>query len=72
MDVIERANDFEIGWPTGPIYSGDYPQVMKDTMKERLPTFTPEEKKLSVTTLWVTSTTPFLTIPFFSIHPSTV
>lgn len=36
----------KMGWGAAPIWSGDYPQVMRDTMGDHLPTFTEEEKKL--------------------------
>lgn len=39
----ERSNLFWLGWFADPIYFGDYPQVMKDILGPRLPTFTPEE-----------------------------
>ena len=45
-DAAERALLFFVGWFADPIYLGDYPQVMKDRLGERLPEFTPEEKFL--------------------------
>jgi beta-glucosidase/6-phospho-beta-glucosidase/beta-galactosidase len=42
-----RALDFSAGWFGNPVYiSGDYPQSMKDTLRDLLPSFTPEEKRL--------------------------
>lgn len=44
--AAQREMDFWLGWYADPIWKGDYPQVMKDTLKDRLPSFTEEEKKL--------------------------
>ncbi len=44
--AAERALLFFVGWFADPIYLGDYPQVMKDRLGERLPRFTQEEKLL--------------------------
>ncbi|XP_050221943.1 beta-glucosidase 24-like [Mercurialis annua] len=41
----KRALDFGIGWFMEPLVYGDYPSSMKKLVKERLPTFTEEEKK---------------------------
>lgn len=45
-DAAERALLFFLGWFADPVYFGDYPQVMKDRLGERLPLFTDEEKEL--------------------------
>lgn len=45
-EAAERALLFFLGWFADPIYLGDYPDVMKNRLGERLPEFTPEEKKL--------------------------
>ncbi|GAB9470946.1 Beta-galactosidase [Globisporangium polare] len=45
-EAAERAVTFILGWHADPIYFGDYPQVMKDRVGERLPEFTEDEKKL--------------------------
>lgn len=45
-EAAERALLFFLGWFADPIYIGDYPQVMKDRVGERLPQFTDEEKDL--------------------------
>ncbi|CAN8070998.1 unnamed protein product [Agarophyton chilense] len=42
----ERTLDFELGWFADPIYIGDYPQSMRETLGPRLPTFSEEEKAL--------------------------
>ncbi|MEI6864860.1 GH1 family beta-glucosidase [Flavicella sp.] len=45
-EAAERALEFFLAWFTDPVYLGDYPQVMKDRLGDRLPTFSEEEKKL--------------------------
>jgi len=47
-DVImaNRAMDFFLGWFADPITFGDYPAIMKEVLKDRLPTFSAEERKL--------------------------
>lgn len=42
-EAAERALQFFLGWFADPVYFGDYPQVMKDRLGDRLPEFTPEE-----------------------------
>lgn len=44
--AAERRNVFWGGWFWDPIFFGDYPQIMKDLVGERLPTFTTEQSKL--------------------------
>jgi len=44
--AAQRALLFFLGWFADPIYLGDYPQVMKDRLGDRLPSFTLEEQKL--------------------------
>ena len=44
--AAERALLFFLGWFADPIFLGDYPQVMKDRLGNRLPEFTSEEKNL--------------------------
>lgn len=49
----DRAMQFSTGWFANPVFLGDYPQVMKDLVKDKstaaglghsmLPEFTPEE-----------------------------
>jgi len=46
IEAAERALLFFLGWFADPIFLGDYPQVMKDRLGDRLPTFTDEQKKL--------------------------
>ncbi|XP_020710414.2 myrosinase 1-like [Athalia rosae] len=55
-ETIERAFQFDCGWIMSPIYTGDYPEVMKTRIAERsalqnypfsrLPEFTDEWKKI--------------------------
>ncbi|GCB71813.1 hypothetical protein scyTo_0008938 [Scyliorhinus torazame] len=54
IEAAERYIQFYLGWFANPIFSGDYPQVMKDCIGRkssqeglsvsRLPAFTPQEK----------------------------
>ncbi len=44
--AAQRAIEFFLAWFADPIYKGDYPQVMKDRVGDRLPKFTEEEKKM--------------------------
>ena len=44
--AAQRSLEFFLGWFTDPLYFGDYPQVMKDRVGDRLPIFTDEEKEL--------------------------
>ena len=45
-EAAERALLFFLGWFADPIYKGDYPEVMRKRLGERLPKFTGEEKAL--------------------------
>jgi len=44
--AAQRSLEFLLGWFTDPLYFGDYPQVMKDRVGDRLPQFTDAEKAL--------------------------
>ncbi|CAM9426799.1 unnamed protein product [Ectocarpus sp. 12 AP-2014] len=44
--TAERFMEFQLAWWADPIYFGDYPQVMKDVVGDRLPVFTEEESAL--------------------------
>ncbi len=44
--AAQRALEFFLAWFADPVYTGDYPAVMKERLGDRLPTFTDAEKKL--------------------------
>jgi len=44
-EAAERALLFFLGWFADPVYRGDYPQVMKDRLADRLPEFTNQQKQ---------------------------
>nr|XP_028948106.1 beta-glucosidase 13-like [Malus domestica] len=44
--AAKRLFDFYLGWLMGPLVFGKYPQSMRELVKERLPTFSAEEKSL--------------------------
>ncbi|CAI9762216.1 unnamed protein product [Fraxinus pennsylvanica] len=44
--AASRAIDFMLGWFVAPIVTGDYPLTMRERVGERLPKFSPEQKKL--------------------------
>lgn len=44
--AAERALEFFLAWFADPIYKGDYPEVMKEKLEERLPKFSEAEKKI--------------------------
>lgn len=43
--AAERALEFFLGWFADPLYLGDYPQSMRDTLGNLLPEFTEAEKR---------------------------
>lgn len=44
--AAERALQFFLGWFADPVYKGDYPSVMKERLKEKLPEFSKAEQQL--------------------------
>jgi len=44
--AAQRRMEFTLGWLADPVFKGDYPKSMRDTVGERLPVFTEEERKL--------------------------
>ncbi|TDH67349.1 hypothetical protein CCR75_008317 [Bremia lactucae] len=46
LAAIERKMQFDLGWFWMPLVSGDYPEIMRHRVGERLPRFTPEESVL--------------------------
>nr|VDD04771.1 unnamed protein product [Brassica oleracea] len=45
VEGCNRAMDFMIGWHHHPTAYGDYPDTMKKSVGDRLPSFTPEQSK---------------------------
>ncbi|KAI4345301.1 hypothetical protein L6164_012437 [Bauhinia variegata] len=41
--AAERGRDFKLGWFLRPLVSGDYPDIMRELVGRRLPTFTAEQ-----------------------------
>ena len=41
--AAERALEFFLGWFADPLYRGDYPDVMRERVGERLPKFSPDD-----------------------------
>ncbi|KAG6945884.1 hypothetical protein JG688_00016324 [Phytophthora aleatoria] len=48
LDVaaVERKMQFDLGWFLMPLVTGDYPEIMRERVGERLPRFTAEEAAL--------------------------
>ena len=46
VEAVKRSLIFQLGWFAEPIFLGDYPQLMKDIVGDRLPKFTDEERSL--------------------------
>lgn len=44
IKAAQRGLDFELGWFAHPVYFGDYPDVMRETVGDRLPRFTEDEQ----------------------------
>lgn len=44
--AAKRGMAFTLGWTLDPIMKGDYPDIMKEIVGDRLPTFTKEDKEL--------------------------
>ncbi|GJN13500.1 hypothetical protein PR202_gb00212 [Eleusine coracana subsp. coracana] len=44
-EAQHRFIDYNLGWFLEPLYRGDYPFSMRALIRERLPYFTPEERK---------------------------
>jgi len=45
MDAAERAMLFQFGWFMEPAVTGDYPQVMRERLGDRLPQFTKRQSR---------------------------
>lgn len=50
-DAAERAMIFQYSWLTDPLVFGDYPKEMRDKVGDRLPIFSPEDKREMVGSL---------------------
>lgn len=46
--AAQRALEFFLGWFADPIFRGDYPEVMRRRLGNRLPHFSPEESALLI------------------------
>jgi beta-glucosidase len=44
--AAQRALEFFLAWFADPVYKGEYPDVMKEKLKDRLPKFSESEKKM--------------------------
>ena len=44
--AAQRSLEFFLGWFADPIWKGDYPEVMKNMVGDKLPIFTEEQRKL--------------------------
>jgi beta-galactosidase len=44
--AAQRSLEFFLAWFADPVYFGDYPEVMKSRLGDRLPQFTPSESSL--------------------------
>ncbi|KAJ4815224.1 Beta-glucosidase [Rhynchospora pubera] len=44
--AAQRARDFHVGWFLDPLIYGQYPKIMQEIVKERLPKFTSDEVAL--------------------------
>ncbi|MFY0650735.1 MAG: beta-glucosidase [Cyclobacteriaceae bacterium] len=45
-EAAQRALEFFLGWFADPIFLGKYPQVMRERLGDRLPTFSQKEKDM--------------------------
>ncbi|KAH7518232.1 hypothetical protein FEM48_Zijuj09G0149600 [Ziziphus jujuba var. spinosa] len=45
-EAAKRLLDFHLGWYVEPLVYGDYPKIMRELVKERLPEFSENEKSL--------------------------
>ncbi|CAA7024283.1 unnamed protein product [Microthlaspi erraticum] len=58
----KRAFDFIVGWFLDPLVYGDYPEIMKKMLGDRLPTFEPKESAL------VKGSLDFLGLNYYVTH----
>jgi beta-galactosidase len=45
VEAAERALEFYLGWFADPLYRGEYPDVMRSRLGDRLPRFSPEDRE---------------------------
>ena len=48
QEASERALQFFYGWYTDPLFTGEYPEMMRSRLGKRLPEFSAEEKKMLI------------------------
>ncbi|KAK3135778.1 hypothetical protein QOZ80_5BG0423330 [Eleusine coracana subsp. coracana] len=46
LAATKRSLDFMIGWIVNPLVYGDYPEIMKEVVGSRLPSFTKEQSEI--------------------------
>ncbi|CAL5214162.1 unnamed protein product [Lathyrus oleraceus] len=60
--AAKRLTDFYWGWVLDPIFHGDYPQIMRKLVGNRLPKFTKKDKKM------LNGSTDFIGINYYTSH----
>ncbi|KAI5384951.1 hypothetical protein KIW84_071804 [Lathyrus oleraceus] len=60
--AAKRLTDFYWGWVLDPIFHGDYPQIMRKLVGNRLPKFTKKDKKM------LNGSTNFIGINYYTSH----
>ena len=45
VEAAQRALEFYLGWFADPLFRGEYPEVMRNRLGERLPRFAPEDRE---------------------------
>ena len=45
IEAAQRALEFYLGWFTDPLFRGEYPEVMRRRLGDRLPRFSPEDRE---------------------------
>ena len=48
QEASERALQFFYGWYTDPLFTGEYPEMMRSRLGKRLPEFSAEEKEMLI------------------------
>ncbi|WFB35904.1 GH1 family beta-glucosidase [Kiritimatiellota bacterium B12222] len=61
-EAAEKALVYFFGWLTDPVFFGDYPQIMREELGDRLPTFTPEQSAM------LKGSTDFIGLNHYSTH----